>query len=154
MRFDLDKFHTFGWNLLNNMKTILSIFIKLKLISFRKIILIMVEKMLKIGSHLHSLKADFKKELALCNGGDQTKIHYMSNAQISDLTLLCIFFFWIKDLYFNELVNLFKWNQRIISCIRCPLKLTEMPCRLNSKFLLLTCNLLTCTNKLLKYLVS
>ena len=93
MRFDLDKFHTFGWNLLNNMKTILSIFIKLKLISFRKIILIMVEKMLKIGSHLHSLKADFKKELALCNGGDQTKIHYMSNAQISDLTLLCIFFF-------------------------------------------------------------
>ena len=72
----------------------------------------MVEKMLKIGSHLHSLKADFKKELALCNGGDQTKIHYMSNAQISDLTLLCIFF-WIKDLYYNELVNLFKWNQRI-----------------------------------------
>ena len=68
--------------------------------------------MLKIGSHLHSLKADFKKELALCNGGDQTKIHYMSNAQISDLTLLCIFF-WIKDLYYNELVNLFKWNQRI-----------------------------------------
>ena len=59
------------------MKTILSIFIKLKLISFRKIILIMVEKMLKIGSHLHSLKADFKKELALCNGGDQTKIHYV-----------------------------------------------------------------------------
>ena len=92
MRFDLDKFHTFGWNLLNNMKTILSIFIKLKLKSFRKNILIMVEKMLKIGSHLHSLKADFKKELALCNGGDQTKIHYMSNAQISDLTLLCIFF--------------------------------------------------------------
>ena len=153
MRFDLDKFHTFGWNLLNNMKTILSIFIKLKLISFRKIILIMVEKMLKIGSHLHSLKADFKKELALCNGGDQTKIHYMSNAQISDLTLLCIFF-WIKYLYYNELVNLFKWNQRIVSFIRCPLKLTEMPCRLNSKFLLFTCNLLTCTNKLLKYLVS
>ena len=72
----------------------------------------MVEKMLKIGSHLHSLKADFKKELALCNGGDQTKINYMSNAQISDLTLLCIFV-WIKDLYYNELVNLFKWNQRI-----------------------------------------
>ena len=80
----------------------------------------MIEKMLKIGSHLHSLKADFKKELALCNGGDQTKIHYMSNAQISDLTLLCIFYFWIKDLYYNELVNLFKWNQRIILLLGAP----------------------------------
>ena len=151
MRFDLDKFHTFGWNLLNNMKTILSIFIKLKLISFRKIILIMVEKMLKIGSHLHSLKADFKKELALCNGGDQTKIHYMSNAQISDLTLLCIFFL---DKRF-----ILQWISQFIQVepkdkTKYPLNLSEMPGRLNSKFVLLTCNLLTCTNKLLKYLVS
>ena len=59
MKFYLDNFHTFCQILLNKMKTTLSIFIKLKLIFSRMIILIMFEKILKIGSHLHSLKDDF-----------------------------------------------------------------------------------------------
>ena len=61
INFYLDNFHTFGQILLNKMKTTLSIFIKLKLIFSRMIILIMFEKILKIGWHLHSLKADFEK---------------------------------------------------------------------------------------------
>ena len=54
------------------MKNILSIFVKLKSKFSREIILIIFEKILKIGSHLHSLKDDFdlrlqdrKKDLSL-----------------------------------------------------------------------------------------
>ena len=61
IRFDLNNFHTFGQTLLNKMKTVLSIFIKLKLIFSRMIILIMFEKILKVGWHPHSLEYDLKK---------------------------------------------------------------------------------------------
>ena len=49
IRFDLDKFHTFGWVLLNKTKIIVLIFIKLKLILSRKIILIVVKKLKQLG---------------------------------------------------------------------------------------------------------
>ena len=45
------------------MKNILSIFVKQKLKFSREIIFIMFEKILKIGSHLHSLKDDFDLRL-------------------------------------------------------------------------------------------
>ena len=45
------------------MKNIFSIFVKLKLKFSREIILIMFAKILKIGSHLHSLKDDFDLRL-------------------------------------------------------------------------------------------
>ena len=45
------------------MKNILSIFVKLKSKFSREIILIIFEKILKIGSHLHSLKDDLDLRL-------------------------------------------------------------------------------------------
>ena len=61
IKFYLDNFHTFGQILLNKIKITLSMFIKLKSIFSRMIILNMFEQILKIGWHLHSLKTDFAK---------------------------------------------------------------------------------------------
>ena len=49
-KLDLNKFHTFGWVLLNKTKTTVLIFVKIKLMLFRKIVLIVVKKLEKLGN--------------------------------------------------------------------------------------------------------